>query len=358
MRFIRVAQAADRQVLIRRLVRRCLRLLLPLPALLAAAIISCVLPTRADDSLLGVVADVPLPGGTLRFDYQSLDRDSGRLFISHMRDNAVVVFDIKQNKVLANLPEFPGVTGVLFVSQLKRVYASLSGTGEIAVLDAVSLKRIALIPGGSFPDGIAYYPSREKLYVSDEKGGAEIVIDAATNRRLLSIPLGGGVGNTIYDPSTELLYVTVGSSNELISIDPAVDQVTGRYPLAGGSKPHGLYVDSENNRAFIACEGNNRLLVFDLKQRSVTKTFPLGSGPDVLAFDSGLKRLYVASESGTVSIFAETEAQLAKLGDVFVEKSAHTISVDSETHKIYLPLKNLHGGPVLRIMQPKLDGSE
>src|SRR5712692_397695 len=42
-------------------------------------------PASTADAPLRVVADVPLPGSASRFDYQSLESASGRLFISHMR---------------------------------------------------------------------------------------------------------------------------------------------------------------------------------------------------------------------------------------------------------------------------------
>ena len=88
---------------------------------------------------LKTVADVPLPGGTTRFDYQSLDPSTGRLYLSHMGDGNVVVFDTKTNKVLANVPGFPTVTGVLVVPALKSVYASVTHNHEIAVLDTEKL---------------------------------------------------------------------------------------------------------------------------------------------------------------------------------------------------------------------------
>src|SRR6266550_2902824 len=44
---------------------------------------------------LQLVADHPLPGTTSRFDYQSLEPDAGRLFISHMGAGQLVVFHVQ-----------------------------------------------------------------------------------------------------------------------------------------------------------------------------------------------------------------------------------------------------------------------
>ena len=77
----------------------------------------------------------------------------------------------------------------------------------------------------------------------------------------------------------------------------------------------------------------------------------VGDSPDVLVYDKKPNVLYVACESGVVSIFKCGET-LTKLGDQSVGPNCHTVAVDSETHKVYFPLKNFHGSPVLRIMSP------
>ena len=48
----------------------------------------------------------------------------------------------------------------------------------------------------------------------------------------------------------------------------------------------------------------------------------------MLAFDPSLRRLYVATESGVISVFAETAHGLRKLGEDFLATEAHTIAVD------------------------------
>jgi YVTN family beta-propeller protein len=307
---------------------------------------------------LKTVADVSLPGGATRFDYQSLDPKSGRLYLSHMGDGNVVVFDTKTNKVLANIPGFPTVTGVLVVPALKSVYASVTHNHEVVVLDTEKLVVSKRIKDGKFPDGLAYSPETQKVFVSDEAGGVEIVIDTKRNERVNTIEMGGEVGNTQYDPVSHLIYACVQTRNELVEINPETDKIQARYRLSGGEHPHGFYIDDQNGKAYVACEGDNKLLVFDMKNHSVENVFPVADGPDVLAFDRGLQLLYVACESGAVSLFRHSSGKLEKVGDVKVGPNSHSVSVDSETHRAYFPLKNVNGSPILRIMTPANTGSE
>src|SRR6266545_6879757 len=70
-------------------------------------------PASTAHAPLRVITDVSLPGSASRFDYQSLEAASGRLFISHMGAGQLVVFDVRAGKVIGNLDGFPTVTGVL-----------------------------------------------------------------------------------------------------------------------------------------------------------------------------------------------------------------------------------------------------
>lgn len=307
-------------------------------------------------NFLKPVADISLPGGTTRFDYQSLDPSTGRLYLSHMGDGTVVVFDTKTNKVVANIPGFPVVTGVLAVPALKSVYASVTRNHEIGVLDTEKLVVTKRVKDGKFPDGLAYSPETHKLFVSDESGGVEAVIDTQRNERVNTIQMGGEVGNTQYDPASHLIYACVQTRNELVEINPETDKIQARYALPGGEHPHGFYIDDQHGKAYIACEGDNKLLVFDMKNHSVVKVFPVADGPDVLAFDRNLQLLYVACESGSVSLFRYSNGQLEKLSDVNVGTNSHSVSVNSDTHRAYFPLKNVNGSPVLRIMAPTAGG--
>jgi len=137
-------------------------------------------PASTADAPLRLVADVPLPGSASRFDYQSLEPASGRLFISHMGAGQLVVFDVRVGRVIGNLDGFPTVTGVLAVPTEHRAYASATGDHAVVVVDDSTLQIVTRVPGPRFPDGIAYAPEARRVFVSDESGRRDVVIDATT----------------------------------------------------------------------------------------------------------------------------------------------------------------------------------
>jgi len=308
-------------------------------------------PTAGMRGPLRLVRDLVLPGPANRFDYQSVDSAARRLYINHMNAGRVVVFDIDSSRVIKEISGADRATGVWAVPEHHTVYVSAAGRHEVLAIDDRSLSIVARFGGIKFPDGIAYAPTEHKVFVSDEAGEADVVIDARTNTRLSAIPLGGEAGNTHYDSVSHCILVAVQTRNQLVAIDPATERVVARYDLAGVDHPHGFVLDEAARLAFISGEENGRLIVVDLRTMRVLSTHRVGDDPDVLAWDAGWRRLYVASESGVLSTFLVDGTTLHQLADIRAPR-AHTVAVDPRTHRVYLPLENVGGKPVLRVLEP------
>jgi DNA-binding beta-propeller fold protein YncE len=316
---------------------------------MAAASVSGERSAPAAGSLpLDTLAEVPLPGGATRMDYISVAPALHRVFLAHMGDGAVVAVDTLERRVVAETKETPRVRGVLAVPELGKVFAAAAGTSEIVVLDASSLKVLARIRAGNV-DGLDYAPAVKRLFVSDQHGGNDVVIDAVTDRVIAKIRVGPDVGNTRFDPASGRILVAVGSEDTLVSIDPQSLEVVGRDPLPGVEGAHGIAVDPSTGTAFVAGEGNGTVCAFSLSRGSLTGVANVGEDVDVLDVDPGRHRLFVASETGVVSIFDVAGGGLRKLAEGFYAASAHVVGVDRTTHLLYFPLQEVEGHPVLRI---------
>lgn len=306
--------------------------------------------SQAPVGLLRVVANVPLPGPANRFDYQTIDDGTRRLYVSHMNAGRLLVFDLDSSKVKTEIPGLDRATGVLAVPARHSVYVSAAGLHEVAVVDDRSLKIIATVGDIRFPDGIAYAPAEGKIFVSDESGEAVVAIDAATNRKRSTIDLGGEAGNTHYDSVSHCVMTAVQSRNQIVAIDPAAERIVARYNLGGSDHPHGFAIDEAGRNAFVTSEESALLQVLDLRTMRVTSAAGVGAGPDVVAWDASSGRLYVASESGRLSVFDLEKGVLHRVEDIQLPH-AHTVAVDARTQRVYLPLQDIAGRPELRILQ-------
>lgn len=303
---------------------------------------------------LRVVAEIPLPGPPNRFAYQSFDPTAGRLYMNHMNAGETLLFSARSGRMIGQVAGVPRATGVLAVPSLHRVYISAAGAHELVAIDDRTLKTVEREPGIQFPDGIAYVPEvggTGKIFVSDESGSADVVIDARTGEKRSTIPLGGEAGNTHYDSVSHCVLVAEQTTNKLIAIDPVSEKIVQRYDLPGAEDAHGFTMDQPGRLFFMSCEGNAKLLVLDLTTMRVIGRHTVGDTPDVLAWDPGWRRLYVASEGGLLSAFWADRTILRPAGE-YRAPHAHTVGLDSRTHRIYLPLQDIGGRPVLRVLAP------
>jgi DNA-binding beta-propeller fold protein YncE len=305
---------------------------------------------RAQSPHWRAIADLPLPGSPTRFDYQSFDLSTGRLWISHMGAGEVLGIDVGTRQVAARVLGMAGATGVRAVPGLARVFVSLSAGHAVAVLDGGDGQVLARIQGGHFPDGLAYAPRARKLYVSDETGRQELVIDLPSASARPPIPLGGEVGNTQFDSLSGRIWVAVQTMDELVAIDPRTDSVVDRIRVSPIERPHGFQVDPTGELAYVTGERNATVGVVDLRSRRVLHTYPVGDEPDVVALDPVRRRLYVAAESGVIAAFAIAGDSLVPL-EWYRAPHAHSVAVDPSTGLIYVPLQNIGGRPVLRVLQ-------
>jgi DNA-binding beta-propeller fold protein YncE len=153
-----------------------------------------------------------------------------------------------------------------------------------------------------------------------------------------------------YDPIARKVYVNLQDQNIFAVIDPQTDEVVARYSVAKCEGNHGMALDPEHRRAFLACEGNELMTVFDLEKHQPIAFLPLARGPDVVKYDSSLKRVYVACYSGAISVFQEDDANhFRKLEDFPVQKKVHSLAVDNDTHCVYAPEQEVDGQPAARI---------
>jgi DNA-binding beta-propeller fold protein YncE len=302
---------------------------------------------------LRAVGEVELPGGSSRFDYESLDAERGLLFVAHLGAGEVIEVDVHAGRVMRVIPNVSQVHGVLVVLALHRVYATATGRNAMVTLDEDSGQVLSQSPTGEYPDGLAYDPRRNAVWATNETGGSETVIDATSGLVRGTVVLGGEVGNVAYDPVGDRMLVDVQGRNDLAVLDPATLAVTRRIPLPGCDHDHGLALDPAQRLAFVACDRNAVLLTVDLNAGTVTGTASVGREPDVLAYDPGPQRLYVAAESGWLTILDIRDHQPDVIGSGLLADSAHVVAADPITHHTYYPVPTgSNGHPALLDREP------
>jgi hypothetical protein len=234
---------------------------------------------------------------------------------------------------------------------LKKFYTSNAGDNTIGVVDLRQMKVIKKIKTEKKPDGSAYAAPFHKLYVSDERGKAEAIVDVTKDELVKTLHFDSETGMPQYDPVARKVYVNLQDQNIFAIIDPATDEVVGKYPVGRCKGNHGMTLDPEHHRAFLSCEENNTMTVFDLDKKTPIAFLPLSDGPDVIKFDPGLQRIYVACYSGAISVFHQDDADhYRKIEDFPVQHAVHTLAIDLSTHRVYTPEQEENGKPAAKMI--------
>src|SRR5216683_2514778 len=272
-------------------------------AVCAFLLLGCMSSANVFGQTLKQVATFDLPGpGGKRFDYLTIDADDHYLISAHLAAGQTYVIDLR-TKVVATVTDTPGAEGVEYIPELKKFYTSNAGDNTIGVVDLKQMKVIKKLKTEAKPDGSTCAAPFHKLYVSDERGKAEAVVDVTKDEIIKTLHFDSETGMPQYDPVARKVYVNLQDENIFAVIDPATDEVVGRYPVGRCKGNHGMTLDPEPHRAFLACEENDLMTVFDLDKHVPIAFLPLADGPDVIKFDAGLGRIYVACYSGVLSVF-------------------------------------------------------
>jgi DNA-binding beta-propeller fold protein YncE len=302
------------------------------------------------------VGSIALPGPAVRFEAMSLDTGTNRLFLAHSDANQVIAVDVHTNTVVGTVDNIQRVIGLWASPELNRVYAGGTAHGEIVVVDGRTLAELARTGGVGYPVAVTYAPNPRRLFIANGEGTSIAVLDVFSNQLAGEIPLGASAAGAAYDPVSACMLFTVGA--ELVVVDPETDSVAARIALPGVLGAHAIAIDAARRVAFVSSQANAKVAIIDLTAGRLTGTVTVGRAPDGLAFDPAWGRLYVGSETGTVSVFTEIPGAtitLAHEGDVIIAHG-HTLAVDPRTHLLYLALEEVGGHPRLLITAPRPPG--
>jgi len=189
---------------------------------------------------------------------------------------------------------------------------------------------------GNNPDAILYDSFSEKVFTFNGRSSNSTVIDAKTNKVIGTIKLSGKPEFAVTDLKGKI-FVNIEDKNSISVINVNTLKVENTWTVAPGESPSGLAIDLKNHRLFSVCE-NKLMVVIDYLTGKVVTTLKIGGGVDGVSFDPGLNRVYSSNGDGTMTVVQGKDANVySVMENVPTQKGARTITVNTKTHKLYLP---------------------
>jgi DNA-binding beta-propeller fold protein YncE len=268
------------------------------------------------------------------WDYLTIGPVNDWLYVSH--GTQVNVLNKKTGDSAGVIENTTGVHGIAFDVNEKKGFTSNGRLNAVTVFDMNSNKVLAQIATGQNPDAIMYEPFSKKIITCNGRSKNLSIIDPVQNKLVDSVDVGGKPETAVSDGQGKL-FVNVEDKNEIVVIDTKTFKVLNHWSIAPGDGPTGLALDKSTKRLFAGCD--KLLMVVDAVNGNIIDKITIGDGCDGVAFDAATKNIYTSNGAdGTMSVVHETSASKFELVEnIATKKSARTITLDDQTHLIYLP---------------------
>ena len=291
--------------------------------------------------------DIP-PYSPSKFDHADVHRSTGLLFVAHTANGSIEVINGEKCLHTSTIPGCPEASGVLCAQHDNLIFAAARGAGKILVVDPISQSLMREITSiGSKPNGLAWDTRRGHLLVADVEDFKARLVDTSSGCILSTAKLPGRPRWCVYDynndrflinirdPPSVFMLVSIKEINGRGGREEEVLQSTGSIPVPSIG-PHGLDMDNESNRAFVAYDGGE-LVVLDLKKENPirgTASIPIAGEPDVVWYNPNRHYLYCAiGNPGVIDVIDTDKMALAE--EIHTEEGAHTFAFDNVRQQLY-----------------------
>jgi DNA-binding beta-propeller fold protein YncE len=285
--------------------------------------------------------------------------DNGALFVTSESSGSLFKVDLDPNHLsLSAVSELPGggaVHGVALVTDRNSAFVTRSEENTVDVFDPTSLRLLSRIPVADDADAILYVPAAKLVYVANGDAKIATLIDPEKRMTVGTVPLPGRPEFPALDSQTGIIYQNLEDINSIVAVDLGRREVIGQWSLAPCEGPSGMAIDSEQRRLFAVCSRNATLVVFDLESHQVITLLKIGGGPDSVAFDGSLHRIYCAGKAGRLTIIQQDSPNAYRvLDEIHTHYGAHTLVLDPVSHRVFVAYASLFVHPRISVFSPTM----
>ncbi len=267
------------------------------------------------------------------FDHGDVYLESGRVFVANTAAGTVEVIDGERLRHLTTIPGCPEASGVLCAQEDALIFAAARGVGKLLVIDAMSATVIRTVAVGSRPNGLAFDPLRKHLLVADVQDNTARLVDPQVGRVIATVSLPGRPRWAVYHASGDHFLVNIREPACVALLSAESFVLAGQFPVSG-TGPHGLDLDQDGRRAFIACDGGS-VVTLNTTTGGELSQVPITGAPDAIWHNHRTARLYVAIEDPGVIDVVNTETMAAD-EQIPTEVGAHTTAYDALRQRLYV----------------------
>ena len=140
-----------------------------------------------------------------------------------------------------------------------------------------------VIPVGKGSEGFDVSPDGREIWVANAQDGTISVVDLAAKKVVQTLNANvRGANRLKFTPDGKLVFVSTLGGPDLVVLDGATRKEVKRVPIGHGAA--GILMQTDGQRAYVACTPDDYIVVIDLKSLTTAGSFTVAKQPDGLAW--------------------------------------------------------------------------
>jgi hypothetical protein len=282
-------------------------------------------------------------GGTGAWDYVTIDSPGHRLFVTRATHTQIIDTESgKVLGDITGQVRSHGVAIVPKLN--RGFITDGGGKGAIIVFDLTTYAVLGSIPTMPDSDGIIYDAKQNKVLAVSGDGNALMTfspdIDPSTGK-VDTIALGGAPEFLATDGNGKV-FINLEDKSVVAVVDLKSKSVLSRWPVAPAGSPVGMAMDPSGKHLFIGCRKPQDLVVMDTNSGKVEAALPIGAGVDATVATA--TEAFASAGDGNLTVATNNAGKWEVAQTVKTPVSARTMGIDPATHRIYLAAADTEPG--------------
>ena len=208
------------------------------------------------------------------------------------------------------------------------------------MIDLITNAVLRTVAVGPRPNALAWNPRRKHLLVADVQENRAQLVDPQAGEMIARVELPGRPRWAVYQQASDRFLVNIREPACLavLSADPFA--LVEQFPISSNG-PHGLDLDQQGRRAFVACDGG-AVVTLDLSSGREQARVPIAGQPDAIWHNHRLGRLYIAiahlgiidEKPGVIEVLNTRTMTIDE--QLPTEVGAHTTTYDALRQRLYV----------------------
>lgn len=164
-----------------------------------------------------------------------------------------------------------------------KLFTTNMGSNTVSIIESASGAewRQTVIDVGDGPEALDESPDGRELWTAQLRDGHVSIIDPVNRKVVTTFDVRTKRSNRLkFTPDGKTVLISDLGAGELVAID--AEARTEKARIRVGSSPTGILV-VDNDQAYVAVSGDNRIAVIDLAAMKVARTIATGNSPDGMA---------------------------------------------------------------------------